>query len=83
MTDDTAISRDGLGRGSAGAAAVRGVTRVLIETREPAEGLGARTGNVSGYGSELNVLCGIGDISSPSHGPLTKHQMMTVVQAGT
>jgi hypothetical protein len=45
--------------------------------------LGAGTGNVSGYGSKLNVLCGIGDISSQSHEPLTKHQMVTVVKTGT
>ncbi|BBY28769.1 FdhF/YdeP family oxidoreductase [Mycolicibacterium sediminis] len=38
-------------------------------------------GNVSGYMPELNVLCGIGDISSQSDQPLMKHQIVSVVPA--
>ena len=55
---------------SAGCGAAWGVTHVLIETREPAEGLRARASNVSGDVSERNVLCGIGDISSHGRQPL-------------
>lgn len=38
-------------------------------------------GSVSGYMPELNVLCAIGDFSSQSDQPLTKHLIVSVVPA--
>jgi anaerobic selenocysteine-containing dehydrogenase len=39
-------------------------------------------GNVVGYMPELNVLCAIGDFSSQSDQPLTKHLVVEVARSG-
>ena len=41
-----------------------------------------RAGCAAGYMPELNVLCGIADISTQSEQPVTKHLVVEVTPAG-
>ena len=64
--DITSIGRDGSRR------TVHGYRAVAYDIPK---------GNAAGYMPELNVLCPIGDFSSQSDQPLTKHLDVEIVQS--